>query len=180
MKDKLVILDLDETLIHATSNKLEIREDFIFDKYFVYKRPFLEEFFQEINLDFKLGIWSSADDIYVESIVKAIIPTGINFEVVWGRSRCSYKRDMTMDEYVYEKRLTKLKKRGFRLEQILIVDDTHQKSRANYGNAIHIKEFKGDQDDDELRHLLVYLRSLKDCENFRTVEKRGWREKVGT
>jgi carboxy-terminal domain RNA polymerase II polypeptide A small phosphatase len=36
---KLLILDLDETLIHATSKKLSREPDFIVFDYFVYKRP---------------------------------------------------------------------------------------------------------------------------------------------
>jgi RNA polymerase II subunit A small phosphatase-like protein len=176
MPDKLIILDLDETLIHATPNKLDIVEDFVFDKYFVYKRPFLDQFLFELSSDFKVGIWSSADDEYVEAIVKTITPPGMIFEMTWGRSRCSYRRDMEQDTYIHEKRLEKLKKHGFRLEQILIVDDTREKSRTNYGNAVHIKEFIGDKGDDELEHLLIYLRTLKGCENVRTIEKRGWRK----
>lgn len=60
--DKLLILDLDETLIHATAEKLSIQEDFLFDKYFVYKRPHLDWFLSEISKHFKVGIWSSASD----------------------------------------------------------------------------------------------------------------------
>lgn len=179
-KEKLIILDLDETLIHATTNKLEMSEDFTFEKYFVYTRPFLTEFLHQLSLDFKVGIWSSADDEYVESIIKTIAPSELSFELVWGRSRCSYRRDIELGEFIYEKRLDKLKKRGFRLEQILVVDDTHEKSRTNYGNAIYIKEFNGDKRDDELYHLLAYLRTLKECENVRRIEKRGWRQKVST
>lgn len=172
---KLVILDLDETLIHATALPLDIPEDFTFDRYYVYKRPYLETFLLELATDFRLGIWSSADDDYVEAIVRTITPPEINLEIVWGRSRCSCRRDMELDTYIYEKRLDKLKKRGFRLEQILMVDDTREKSRTNYGNAIPIREYTGDPGDEELRHLLAYVRSLKDCMNVRTVEKRGWR-----
>lgn len=176
MTDKLIILDLDETLIHATSHKRDLAEDFIFDKYFVYKRPFLDDFLQQLSLDFKVGIWSSADDKYVESIV-GLIKTNIRFEVVWGRSKCSYRRNIEQDTYVYEKRLAKLKKRGFALEQILLIDDTPEKARPNYGNAIYIDEFRGDPNDNELNHLLKYLRTLKNCENVRAVEKRNWRYK---
>jgi hypothetical protein len=37
---KLLILDLDETLVYATEEKLERQEDFIVGQYYVYKRPF--------------------------------------------------------------------------------------------------------------------------------------------
>jgi len=177
--NKLLILDLDETLIHATENELGISADFQFDKYFVHKRPHLEKFLVDISKHFAIGIWSSADDIYVTEIVKNIKPDNIDLEIVWGRSRCSLKRDYNLDNYYFEKRLDKLKKKGFRLEQIVIVDDSPEKARNNYGNAIYIKEFLGDTTDEELKHLYDYLLTLKPVENIRTIEKRGWRTDQG-
>ncbi|NBA88962.1 phosphoprotein phosphatase [Emticicia sp. CRIBPO] len=173
--DKLLILDLDETLIHATENKLDISEDFLFDKYFVYKRPFLDKFLSDISRHFTIGIWSSADDNYVTEIVKSIKPDNVELEVIWGRSRCSVRRDYDLDNYYFEKRLHKLKNRGFRLEQIIIVDDTPAKSKSNYGNAIYIREFSGEATDEELKHLHDYLLTLKTVVNVREIEKRGWR-----
>ena len=41
----LVVLDLDETLIHATKNELDRKADFQVFDYHVYKRPFLKKFF---------------------------------------------------------------------------------------------------------------------------------------
>jgi len=177
--DKLLILDLDETLIHATEKELGFSADFQFDKYYVHKRPHLDKFLADISKHFAIGIWSSADDIYVKEIVEKIKPGNVDFEIIWGRSRCSLKRDYTFDSYYFEKRLDKLKKRGFRLEQIIIVDDTPEKSRNNYGNAIYIKEFSGDKTDEELKHLYNYLLNLKTVDNIRAIEKRGWRTNNG-
>jgi TFIIF-interacting CTD phosphatase-like protein len=174
--DKLLILDLDETLIHATEKELESPADFQFDKYFIYKRPQLHKFLGEISKHFTLGIWSSADDSYVKAIVENIKPENVEFDIIWGRNRCSLRRDYDLDIYCFEKRIDKLKKRGFKLEQIIIVDDTPEKSRSNYGNAIHIKEFLGDITDEELEHLHDYLLTLKGASNVRAIEKRGWRK----
>ena len=179
ISDKLLILDLDETLIHATTDKLNIQEDFQLDKYLVHKRPFLEDFLIKISNHFKVGIWSSASDEYVNEIVKQIKPDVVEFEIIWGRSKCSRKRDPTFDTMNFEKRLDKLKNKGFRLEQIIIVDDSPAKSRTNYGNAVYIKEFTGDKTDEELKHLHDYLLTLKNVENIRAIEKRGWRLKQG-
>ncbi|MDQ4120460.1 MAG: hypothetical protein M3209_03335 [Acidobacteriota bacterium] len=38
---KLLVLDLDETLIYATEEELERKADFRAGQYLVYKRPFL-------------------------------------------------------------------------------------------------------------------------------------------
>lgn len=173
--DKLLILDLDETLIYATEKELGVSPDFQFDKYFVYKRPYLDNFLLDISNHFAIGIWSSADDTYVTEIVKNIKPHNVEFEIIWGRSRCSLKRDLNSGNYYFEKRLAKLKKRGFKLQQIIIVDDTPSKSKYNYGNAIYIKEFLGDTTDVELKYLHDYLLTLKTVVNVRKIEKRGWR-----
>ncbi|RYZ21991.1 MAG: phosphoprotein phosphatase [Chitinophagaceae bacterium] len=174
--DKLIILDLDETLIQATQKELEIPYDFKFDEYFVYRRPHLREFLVGISEHFSIGIWSSAGDVYVNEIVRYIKPDNVDFLVVWGRSKCSVRRDVTFDTYCFEKRLDKLKKKGFRLEQVLVVDDSPSKSRTNYGNAIYIKEFTGDPADQELQFLYDYLLTLKGIDNVRIIEKRGWRQ----
>lgn len=179
MKDKsnkLIILDLDETLIHATESQLTIPYAFKFDNYFVYERPNLRQFLTNLSKKFSIGIWSSASDDYVNEIVRHIKPPEVDFVVVWGRSKCTVKRDLTFDTYCFEKRLDKLKKKGFRLEQILVVDDSPLKSRTNYGNAIYIKEFTGDTSDTELHFLYEYLLTLATVGNVRTIEKRGWRK----
>lgn len=174
--NKLLILDLDETLIHASEKELDFKADFEFEKYFVYKRPYLDQFLIDISKHFSLGIWSSADDVYVTGIVEIIKPIKVDFEIIWGRSKCSLKRDYDMDNYFYEKRLDKLKKKGFRLEHIIIVDDSPEKSRNNYGNAVYIREFNGSKMDAELNHLFDYLLTLKNIDNIRAIEKRGWRK----
>lgn len=171
----LLILDLDETLIHATETKLEIDSDFQYAGYYVYKRPNLIEFLIEMNQYFKLAIWSSADDKYVNDVTELIKPTEIEFEFVWARNRCTIRRDYELDQYVPEKRLKKVKKQGFRLEKSLIVDDSPEKTKDNFGNAIYILPFEGNQNDNELKMLSKFLKTIKDSENVRKIEKRGWR-----
>ncbi|MGC4104064.1 NIF family HAD-type phosphatase [Ferruginibacter sp.] len=173
---RLLVLDLDETLIHAAEKESGVPADFQFDKYFVYKRPHLDKFLTDISKHYTLGIWSSADDKYVTEIVNKIKPDNITFEIIWGRSRCTLKHNRTYDNYYFEKKLDKLKRKGFKLEQIIIVYDTPEKSTSNYGNAVYIKEFTGDTADEELMHLYDYLLILKNADNVRTIEKRGWRE----
>ena len=191
-KDKtLLILDLDETLIHATDKQLDYQPaDFQVPPYFVYKRPFLHNFLQQVQQHFLLAVWSSASDDYVTEIVKKIFGEELTLlEFFWGRSRCTFRINPPMDEYRninlnysnhhhYLKTLKKLKRKGYNLKRILIVDDTPQKLSKNYGNAIYVKEFLGDPDDNELPLLLKYLRQLKDEENVRMIEKRSWRKRV--
>ncbi len=181
----LLILDLDETLIHATAQELERKADFgVFD-YHVYKRPFLDEFLQQVSQEFLLAVWSSASDDYVMEVVKNIFPSDMKLEFVWGRSRATFRRRLRTDNlgyfadnpeshYHYTKPLQKLKRKGYNLNRILIVDDTPRKCMHNYGNAIYPAEYLGSENDEELRYLSRYLSNLKEIENVRNIEKRGW------
>lgn len=124
----LLILDLDETLIHATKEELSRKADFMLSRYHVYKRPYLASFIKEVSEDFLLAIWSSASDDYVEAMVQKIIPKNIRLEFIWGSSRCVYKRNISMDEYrivyddgsnpyYYAKPLKKVKRQGYNIQK---------------------------------------------------------------
>ena len=82
------------------------------------------------------------------------------------------------DHHFYIKRLKKIKRFGFSLDKILIVDDTPHKSSENYGNAIYPNEFTGNGQDNELSLLIDYLKTLKYVDNVRRIEKRNWREEL--
>ncbi|NTX03290.1 NIF family HAD-type phosphatase [Myxococcus sp. CA040A] len=181
----LLVLDLDETLIHAREAPLERAADFRVFGFHVYARPHLERFLTECAARFRLAVWSSAADAYVAAIVHHLFPPELRPELVWGRSRCTFSVDRArvleegfMDpssHYEYAKKLHKLKRRGFRLERVLIVDDTPAKCLHNYGNAIYVRPFEGQVDDIELLALSDYLATLADVPNVRVLEKRGWR-----
>ena len=183
---KLLILDLDETLIFASEMPLARSADFRAFQYHVYKRPFLESFLQTVAEHFALAVWSSASDDYVAVVVKEIWPDGVPLEFVWGRSRATLRRVITdpmysgdpSDHLKYRKALTKVKQLGWAIKDVLILDDTPSKSAQNYGNAVYPREWEGDEADDELRRLALYLPALAKAKNVRTVEKRNWRALV--
>ena len=182
----LLVLDIDETLIHATEKPLSRPADFVVYGYHVYRRPHLDSFLQNCADHFELAVWSSASDEYVSAITELIFPEPSKLHFVWGRSRASLRRIVSDDGYFsdpwnhrhYTKPLAKLKRLGWPLSRILIVDDTPEKSALNYGNAIYPSPFEGAEADDELLLLSSYLTSLKDVPNVRTIEKRRWREAV--
>lgn len=182
----LIVLDIDETLVHATRSSDLTYHDFEVLGYKVVKRPFLDEFLLQLPAHFKVAVWSSASDDYVKEIVKHIFPSDYPLEFVWGRSKCNRKADYKKAEEIgyfdyeshlsYVKKLSKVVKRfSFNMEQILIIDDTPGKAVFNYGNAIYPSEFKGQHDDKELKLLLEYLKSLKEVTNVRAIEKRFWK-----
>lgn len=176
----LLILDLDETLIHASEIPLEQAADFEFEKYSVYRRPHLAQFLQFCLQHFQVAVWTSSTADYAAAVVQEIFPPGSHLEFVWARRRCTPRFNPEDYSYTWSKNLSKLKRRGFKLPQVLIVDDSPEKLTRHYGNLIRIKPFEGDRQDDELLRLMPYLLRLKDVPNVRRVEKRWWRSEVGT
>lgn len=186
---KLLILDLDETLIHATTEPKDTKWNYDLPPYKVYKRPFLDKFLDEVKKMYQVAVWSSATDDYVAKIVELIFPSDYPLVFVWGRSKCTQQfdhqsiDDLGYSDHVnhlnYSKILKKVKGKGYaRIEDILIVDDTPRKSKYNFGNAIYPSEFTGCTEDNELELLLKYLIKIKDEPNFRNFEKRNWKEQI--
>lgn len=178
----LAILDVDETLIYASKVKLERDPDFIVFNYHVYKRPNLDEFMERLSKSFNIAIWSSAGNDYVNSIIKQL-DLNVEFKFIWGRNEATQKRQINdyyesgnETEFYYVKSLKKVKRKGYALERILIIDDSPHKSKLNFGNAIYPKSYKGDLDDNELLILVDYIESIEDEPNFRIIEKRNWRK----
>jgi TFIIF-interacting CTD phosphatase-like protein len=192
-KNKLLILDLDETLIHASATRLDRSHricfaespDFLVYDYYIYKRPDLDRFIATCLEWFDVAVWTSSGSEYAAKIVSAIFPNPQSLKFIWTRDRCSILSNCNYDlidghypQYYSRKPLWKVKRRGYKIESIIAIDDTPKKWEQSYGNLIMVKPFQGDLFDRELAHLLIYLDTLRHVENIRTIEKRGWRDKI--
>jgi len=174
---KLLVLDLDETLVHATELRLEYTEHFRVGSYFVYQRPNLADFITTVAKDFNVAVWTSSGETYADKVIERIFPSGL-LQFIWSSKRCTTVRDWNTGQYMIIKNLAKLKKHGYALERIIAIDDTPSKYARSYGNLVTVREFVGDPADTELLLLARYLRSLLAVTNVRTVEKRNWRSKL--
>lgn len=177
-KRMLLILDLDETLIYAIEKSLEREAGFRVGPYYVYRRPHLNEFLLSCLDDFQIAVWSSSGACYLASVVKAIFPKQVAPAFVWGRERCVHRYDPECLDMYFVKDLKKVKRLGYSLDTVLIVDDTPQKTERNFGNAIYISPFYADASDSELQKLAAYLKSLAQVPNVRSIEKRGWKTRL--
>ena len=97
---------------------------------------------------------------------------------VWDRSRCTLK--LTEDgDYEWRKPSRKLRAGWIRAkyprERILAVDDTPAKWACGYGHLVRVREWTGDEQDNELRLLAAYLLRIAAEPDFMTMEKRGWK-----
>ena len=175
MDRKLLILDLDETLIFATETHLSIPTDFKAGPYHVYRRPHLEKFLSFVCGHFEIAVWTSSSQAYAENVVANIFPKDFPLSFVWDRRRCTSVFDPVTWGHVYVKDLRKVKRRGYRLESVIMVDDTPEKLVRHYGNHLRLEAFMGDPQDSELYDVQPFLVYLSEQENIRRIEKRGWR-----
>ena len=181
MKSKLLILDLDETLIFASAQLLDSSPfDFRVGPYYLYERPSLRPFLKTCLEWFDVAIWTSSSPTYASEIVSALFKEDEkNLVFVWASDRCTLAFDPECCEHYWRKNLIKVRRRSQRkLESVIVVDDTPEKWEQSYGNLIRVTPFEGDTADDELVHLLRYLDTLRHEENIRTVEKRNWRQQT--
>jgi RNA polymerase II subunit A small phosphatase-like protein len=175
---KLLILDIDETLIFATEAEIGRTADFEIEGYYVYKRPYLSEFLAFCFDTFDVGFWTTATQRYGDEIVGEICPKGNLPVLLWTRSKCTWSYDEELQERILVKKLEKLRRKGFRSESIIAVDDKQAVWRFSYGNLVNVRPFEGDPADNELLLLIEYLRRLSALTDVRPVEKRNWRSKL--
>ncbi|BAY86222.1 hypothetical protein NIES267_57280 [Calothrix parasitica NIES-267] len=175
--NKLLILDIDETLIYSSEKQLDRIPDFKLDEYFVYIRPGLKEFILSCSKLFSLAIWTASSSEYAREAIKNIFPDNLKLEFVFTGERCLLKRNLDLDVIEVFKPLKKVKRKGYSLNHILIVDNIAETFKYNYGNGILVKEYLGEENDRELVLLLKYLEIIGKEENVRVIDKRHWKEK---
>lgn len=177
---KLLILDLDETLIYSDFCEPE-SFDFSFTltgkTYWVQKRPHLDYFLQIVAQHYEIAVWSAARRDYVDIIVNYLfLPLQISPVFIFSGERCVHKWK-TFPEYTFIK-IKDLKKvwrrrflvhgvnKRYKRENTFIVDDTRVTYCRNRGNAVRIQGYRGGTDRELLR-LVVDLLMWKEIEDVR-------------
>jgi TFIIF-interacting CTD phosphatase-like protein len=199
MKRRLLVLDLDETLIFSTEVKLDMEEAGVImmplywgaaqQKIYVYKRPNLDDFLKVAFEHFDVGIWTAGSRTYADHVLQFIMceEERKKLKFVFTSERCVYKRYSSFGEMYYDgprciKPLKKVKKKGYTLDEMIVIDDLPSTYSRNYGCAIPIKPFVGWEKDDELKLLAKYLVEKvlsSEVQDWRRLPKRYWRYDVG-
>ncbi len=175
----LLVLPLDETLVYGGEKPLERPWAYKAGPYFMYHRPYLDKFLRFAFAHFQVAVWTASSKPYADIVVAHVFAEFLQqLAFVWTRERCTQRFDPDWSSYRSIKDFKKVRRRGFDLARVLVVDDTPQKHVRNYGNLVRVRPFVGAQDDDELLWLSRYLGTLCDKPNMRALEKRGWRHRV--
>ncbi len=176
--DKLLILDIDETLVHSQNAVKGRQYEFQIGPYGVLLRPGANEFADQCTQLFTVAIWTTATIAYATEIIKFVFPNPYALSFIYAREKCTLHFDTEERRQYYVKDLSNLHKTQFTPANIIVVDDTPDVVRRNPENAVLVKPFHGDPNDDELPVLLRYLEFLGPAEDIRTVDKHNWRNQM--
>src|SRR5262249_10303252 len=122
--DTLLVLDLDETLVFAERGLRA--PDFVVGPYGVRKRPHVDTFLDRVGGPFRLAVWTASSADYAHGVVRTLF--GLReLAFVWTSARCTLKYDYETHDFVQLKRLGKLRRRGWDLRRVLVVDDSPEK-----------------------------------------------------
>jgi RNA polymerase II subunit A small phosphatase-like protein len=174
MAEALLILDLDETLLHASGGLLGRFPDMQVGNYSVYLRPYVGEFLATVAQWYALAVWTSASRGYALQLIEELFPDPDHLHFIWSRERCTKVYDPNTLEPHWVKDLKKVRRKGYGLERVLVLDDSPEKLERHYGNWVPITPYFGEPGDTELLEVLPFLEHLSQQENVRTLEKRNW------
>lgn len=137
-----LILDLDGTLIEEGPDTVVLR-------------PYVKEFLDYCFSEFTVHVWTAASKLWADEVLAALPRS--DFHSV----RCGANTSYMYSWYGIKVRQTKDLGRYYDKDWSIIVDDTPESFRRNYGNAVYIKTYKGNTDDRELLDLIPKLTTLK-------------------
>jgi TFIIF-interacting CTD phosphatase-like protein len=172
----LLVLDLDETLVHTTGDPLPVPHQFRVGSGYGYERPGLREFLGRCQRSFLLAVWSASNRAHTDAVVGHIFGGGKDLAFSWARDRCWATYNPETDDFdIMLKDLALLEWHKYDLARVLVVDDSPHKLVRHPDNHIPISPFRGDPADVELSVLATFLETLRCVPDVRVVDKSGWR-----
>ncbi len=170
-----VVLDLDETLVHAQYKNIKC-ENIIpfcqFDECDIYKRPHVDTFLDTVFTKYNVYIWTAACKSYANFVLENLLkPNQIPVRVLT-RHDVMYRREQiglyySSEDTIKIKALGKLK---CNLARTVLIDDTKSCFLLDRQNGIQIREFNNPElqlDDNELITMLHKLDGLSDIDDVR-------------
>lgn len=156
----LLILDLDETIIHTTNQRIDTAWDFETTNFYVYIRPGLAKFIEAIQAHYKLAVWTAATKEYTSTILSGLPFSENDCEFVWTRQDCDF-RASECGATLPIKNTAKIKA-SYPDATTVIIDDKPEFVVFDIEKVIPVKPFYGNQNDQELERVLAALLSLID------------------
>jgi TFIIF-interacting CTD phosphatase-like protein len=160
MKKTLLVLDLDESLLHSIKDDEEgygsTKMEYIdMGKYFrVHFRPYYRVLLQFLFKHYDVAIWSAGTEQYVDFIVKRLEKvTRKKFKFVWSVDMC----EKSLKKYRVTKALELLKE----YPNVIIVDDNPEIKEKYPKQTIAVRPYEEPVYDEELLRVLKKLKEKR-------------------
>ena len=167
---KILILDLDETLIHSSFQPLQINNkiikpdihfkiffNFKYHDIFVYKRPFLNKFLKEMNKIFNIYVFTASIKKYAKPLLSILDKHNYIIKKFYRESCC-----LSEGKFIKDLRLLNLN-----LNDVIILDNNPISYKFNKKNGIPIKSWHFDKNDNELLKIIPFLNYLSTVDDVR-------------
>jgi len=164
-----IVLDLDETLIHATH--LNFGNAFCkFEIYNIYKRPHLDKFLAIVFEKYNVYIWTAACKSYAKYVIKHLLKPKQILKRLLTKKDCIIQKERSglyfCQDIIKKKPLGKL---GCNLARTVLIDDVKTSFVLDPLNGILIPEFNNpNKDNESLLDILKILDILSDLDDVRS------------
>ncbi|MEO1184383.1 MAG: NIF family HAD-type phosphatase, partial [Cyanobacteria bacterium J06636_27] len=81
---------------------------------------------------FNLAIWTASSSEYAREVIKNIFSDNLPLDFVFTGERCVLRRNLDLDVIEIFKPLKKVKRKGYSLNHVLIVDNIAETFKYNY------------------------------------------------
>ena len=178
---KVLILDLDETLIHSDIDRLLDQKKTKYDAVVKFDsndeknielpillRPGLFEFLDYASEKFDLVVFTASDKFYADAIIDYIEKDKKYFKMRLYRDQCIF-----IEPGLYIKDLNIFKPYK-KMEDLIIVDNSLFSFANQLNNGILVTSFFDDKNDSFLYNVKEYLDMIKDVKDFRETNKENF------
>ena len=179
---KLLILDLDETLIHSDLDFLLREKNVNYDKILYFDsdeektiplpliiRPGMYQFLDYASENFDLCIFTASEPDYADTIINYIERNKNYFKMRLYRDNCIF---IEPGLYIKDLRILISFKN---MEDIIILDNSLFSFANQLNNGILITSFFDDKEDDFLYNVIDYLEYIKNEKDIREINKESFR-----
>ncbi|KAJ8633392.1 hypothetical protein MRB53_026728 [Persea americana] len=162
---KTIFLDLDETLVHSQCDPPPQRYDFVVRpvidgermNFYVLKRPGVDEMLEEIAKRFEIVVFTAGLKEYASLVLDRLDSKGVI-------SHRLYRDSCKEIEGRFVKDLAEM---GRDLKRVVIIDDNPNAYEFQPENAVPVKPFFDDLEDEELFRLMGFLQIAECFEDVR-------------
>ena len=168
-KKKMLILDLDETLVHSRFSPFDRKSDIILNinidgrdhVIHVLKRPFVDHFLKEISKFYEILSFTASISQYASPLLDEL-----DKEKIFNRRL--FREHCTNYSGLY---LKDLKQIGKDLKNMIIIDNNPASYALNQDNGIPILTWYDNINDNELNKLIPLLKYLSNVDDVRPIIK---------